>query len=218
MITNLIFDFDGLILDTETPQFEAWQALYRQYGHEFTIEQWGLIVGGTAATTFDPAEHLSTLVGGSPDAATLNRLADMDSNARILTASPLPGVIALLEALPRLKVRAVVASSSPHAWVDGHLARLGLNHHFETTLCREDVTVTKPAPDLFLAALRFLAAAPETALVLEDSPNGILAAQRAGLRVVAVPNPTTAPLGVSHANLVLNSLADLAPEDLLAKF
>jgi beta-phosphoglucomutase-like phosphatase (HAD superfamily) len=102
--------------------------------------------------------------------------------------------------------------------VEGHLRRLGLLDNFEAILCQEDVRKIKPDPELFLAALDALKVKAEQALALEDSPNGVLAAHRAGLRVVAVPNLTTVQGTIAEASLVLPSLAELPLEQLLAEF
>jgi putative acetyltransferase len=99
--------------------------------------------------------------------------------------------------------------------VEGYLQQLGLFDYFEAILCKEDVRLLKPDPDLFLAALKALQLPAGETLVFEDSPNGVLAARRAGIRVVAVPNPITAQAAIEGASLVLGSLADLPLEDLL---
>jgi HAD superfamily hydrolase (TIGR01509 family) len=217
-IKALLFDFDGLILDTETPEYQAWQNIYAEFGQTLTLEDWGQIVGGTAASDFHPVAHLETLASRS--------LADLDLESRvrtesmriILAAKPRPGVIETLEAAQRLGLRLAIASSSPHAWVDSHLQRLGLFHYFETVQCSDDVSRTKPEPELFLAAKNRLGVEANQALVFEDSPNGVLAANRAGIRVVAIPNPITQHLKFPPASLTLNEMSDLPLEDLLQKF
>jgi putative acetyltransferase len=127
----------------------------------------------------------------------------------------MPGVTDYIKAARRLGLRLAVASSSGHAWVDGYLRQLGLIGYFDAIICREDVRHIKPDPELFLAALDVLKLGAEETLVFEDSPNGVLAARRAGMRVVAVPNPITAHVTLEGANLVLASLAELPLDDLL---
>ncbi len=218
MIKALIFDFDGLVLDTETPEYLAWQAAYAEFGKILTIENWGQIVGGTATSDFHPLTHLEELTGRSLAEFGLEARVQAESMQTILAAKPRLGVIETLEAAHYLGLRLAVASSSPHPWVDGHLQRLGLKHYFETVQCREDVARTKPQPDLFLAALTRLRVNPLEALIFEDSPNGVLAAQRAGIRVVAIPNPITASLPFSSPDLRLKEMSDLTLEALLQKF
>jgi putative acetyltransferase len=134
---------------------------------------------------------------------------------QLRTLSAMPGVVDYLETGRRLGLRLAVASSSGHAWVEGHLRQLDLLELFDAILCREDVRQIKPDPELFLAALECLQVPAEQALAFEDSRNGVLAARRAGLRVVAVPNQITAQGAFEGTSLVLASLADLPLEDLL---
>ncbi len=210
----LIFDFDGLILDTETPEMELWQILYREHGHELPVEEWVKTVGGFGISTFNPAQHLGQLTGKPADAlATLYRQR-LDP---LLQAMPIrPGVQALLEQATQAGLLRAVASSSSHQWVDTHLERLGLISYFNHILCSEDVPPgrTKPHPDLYVLAIQRLGVPPETIVVFEDSPNGIRAARAAGLFVVAVPNPLTLRLGVDDANWVVSSLEEVSLERL----
>jgi len=215
MIKSLIFDFDGLILDTETPELEAWQAVYREHAHELSVHTWGQIVGGAGASSFTPTSHLEQLTGKKLDHAALHARVSTNSLDIIQRSAPRPGVETILRAAKHRGLKLAVASSSPHHWVDGHLNRLKFHAYFDAILCAEDVTRTKPHPDLFLAALKAVGAQPGEAIVFEDSPNGILAAKRAGIFAVAVPNPLTAQLKIEGEDLRLHSLADITLEELI---
>ena len=217
MIKALIFDFDGLILDTETPEYETWRELYREFGQDLGLQTWGQIVGGAGASDFRPLPHLQGLTGRDLSAFNLSGRASERNLARISAQSPLPGVLETLRAAQRRGLRLAVASSSPHHWVDGHLARLGLTEFFEVVCCAEDVSRTKPEPDLYLAALEALGLHPAEAVALEDSPNGVTAARRAGIFVVAIPNPVTAQLKIVGENLRLGSLVELGLDEILDK-
>lgn len=214
-IRALIFDFDGLILDTETPEFQSWQEIYQDFGCTLLPETWGQIVGGNGASTFDPMTSLETLVGRTLDRAGLHaRRRKRDSE--IIAASPiLPGVEAYLADARALGLRLAIASSSPHSWVDTHLLRLGLFTTFDAIICVDDVGIAKPDPSLFLRAAEVLGVAKDEAIIFEDSPNGILAAKRAGIFCVAVPNPITRQLTFDAPDLRLHSLADLPLASLL---
>ncbi len=218
MIKALIFDFDGLILDTETPEYEAWHDIYLELGQDLTLETWGQIVGGMAASDFRPLPYLQTLTGRDLTPLNLSVRASERNLACILALPPLPGVLATLRAARRLGLRLAVASSSPHRWVDGHLNRLGMTHFFEVIKCADDVSHTKPEPDLYLSVLETLGVSPLEAIAFEDSPNGVVAARRAGIFVVAIPNPVTAQLKIVGENLRLNSLASLNLDQLLDQF
>jgi HAD superfamily hydrolase (TIGR01509 family) len=214
MLKALIFDFDGLILDTETPELFAWQDVYRDHEQEFTVHTFGQIVGGTAGTDFEPVAHLEQLTGEKLDSPQLYARVQEQRLALIYQQPPLPGVKGLIEDARRLGLKLAVASSSTHDWVDGHLTRLGLFPFFDVVKASEDVQRTKPEPDLFLAALSALRVQPDEAVVLEDSPNGVLAAKRAGLFVVAVPNTVTQELSFEGENLRVSSLAEISLAEL----
>ena len=216
-IHALIFDFDGLILDTETPEYQSWQEIYQDFGCTLLPETWGQIVGGNGASAFDPMTYLESLVGRTLDREGLNARRRA-RDAQIIAASPiLPGVEAYLADAHTLGLRLAIASSSPHSWVDTHLTRLGLFDQFDAVICVDDVGIAKPDPSLFLRAAEVLGVEKHEAIIFEDSPNGVLAAKRAGIFCVAVPNPITRRLTFDAPDLRLQSLADLPLSALLQK-
>jgi HAD superfamily hydrolase (TIGR01509 family) len=219
MLKALIFDFDGLILDTETPEYLAWKDIYQEHGYELPHEEWGKIVGGYGISSFDAAEHLALLSQGRLDSAAMRLRHSSESLARIHAQAILPGVLELIDAAKAHSLKLAIASSSPHAWVDNHAKRLGIFHHFDKVICADDVGVgrTKPNPDLFLLALKQLQIQKDAAVVFEDSPNGVLAANRAGIFVVAVPNHVTAMLNLDGANWIARSLMDVFLNELISK-
>ena len=218
-IKALIFDFDGLILDTETPEYQVWQAIYREHGFELPDDEWGKIIGGYGISSFDAAEHLALLSQGRLDSVSLRDRHRLESHAITLAQAVLPGVIDYLQDARRLGLKLAIASSSPHAWVDTHARRLGIFDDFDKVICADDVGVgrTKPNPDLFLVALEELKVQKTEAVVFEDSPNGVHAARSAGIFVVAVPNSVTSQLSIENADLTLRSLTDLSLRELLNK-
>lgn len=217
LVKALIFDFDGLILDTETPDYQVWQAIYREHGFELPHEEWGKIIGGYGISEFDAAEHLSVLSQGELDAVSLRDRHHLESHALTLAQTILPGVEEYLREARRLRLKLAIASSSHHSWVDKHARRLGIFDYFDQIICADDVDPgrTKPNPDLFLLALDRLRVRANEAIVFEDSPNGVRAARSAGIFVVAVPNLVTSRLSLENANLILTSLADLPLKELL---
>ena len=216
MIKAFIFDFDGLILDTETPEYHVWQKIYNEHGFELPHEEWGRIIGGSGLSDFDAADHLSRLSQGWLDPGPLRGRHRLESDAIIHASEVMPGVMETIHAAKGRGLKLAIASSSPHSWVDAHARRLGIFSHFDAVICADDVGVgrIKPNPDLFLLALSQLRVEREAAIVFEDSPNGVSAANRAGIFVVAVPNPVTSLLAIEGANLLLHSLSDI-PIDVL---
>ena len=219
MIKALIFDFDGLILDTETPEFHVWQNIYQEHGFELPNDEWGKIVGGYGLSSFDAAEHLSLLAQERLDSVSLRARHRLESHTMILAQPLLPGVLDYIHDAKRLGLKLAIASSSPHSWVDTHAKRLGIFDQFDVIICADDVGAgrTKPNPDLFLLALNQLKVQKNEAVVFEDSPNGVKAAQSAGIFVVAIPNPVTSLLPFQGVDLMLTSLSDLYLPGLLNK-
>ncbi len=123
---------------------------------------------------------------------------------------PMAGVVDLLDDARAHGIRLGIGSSSPHSWVDLHLKRLGLFDRFSVVICEDDVASVKPAPDLFIKAAESLQVAPRNAVVLEDSPHGIVAAGKAGIAGVAVPNELTRHLDFNGAMMRVASIAELS--------
>lgn len=216
MIKAVIFDFDGLILDTESPIFQSWQEVYREHGRELALEEWAANVG--TEDSFDPVAHLEGVLGHVLDAAAIRAVRKPREKALIEAEPILPGVESYITEAKRVGLRLAVASNSDRSWVTGHLERLGLMHHFGVVKCWNDPDVgqRKPQPGVYLAALSALGITSDQAFALEDSPNGILSATRAGIFTVAVPNALTRLLGVGDADMELESMAQMNFVDLLS--
>ncbi len=215
MLQALIFDFDGLILDTETPEVLVWQDIYREHGFELPVDEWQKTIGGYGISNFDPAEHLARLSSNKLDAAALRLRYRSEAAALIHVKPVLPGVLEIIEEGKKNGMKVAIGSSSPHSWVDAHVKRLGIFDYFDDIICADDVQPgrTKPNPDIYLKTLERLDVPPDAAVVFEDSPNGVLAAQRANIFVVAVPNPLTVKMGVA-GDVTVSSLAELSLRDL----
>ncbi|HSS61215.1 MAG TPA: HAD family hydrolase [Candidatus Limnocylindrales bacterium] len=215
MIRAIVFDFDGLILDTEGPVYRSWLEVYEAHGEELPFDRWVQIVGSTT-TGFHPQRHLEERLGRPLPQDVLDRRIDRRTQL-VLAESTLPGVVRRLDEARAADMKLGVASSSTREWVTGHLARLGILDRFDCLRCRDDVANAKPEPDLYIAVLECLGVSAGEAIAIEDSPNGVTAAKRAGMRCVAIPNPITAQLDLSDADLVLGSLAELTVDQILER-
>ena len=213
-IKALVFDFDGLIVDTEVPIFRAWQRIYREHGQDLPLEQWLTIIG-TASGPFDPVIDLAKKTGANLDEQELKALEVLYYEEATALQQLLPGVIDYLVAARQLGLKTAVASSSTRKWVMDHLNRFGIGGGFDAIICREDVKRTKPDPDLYLTALQRLGVQPAEAIAFEDSSNGIHAAKAAGLFCVVVPNPLTVDLDLTEADLRLLTLEAMPLRDVI---
>jgi HAD superfamily hydrolase (TIGR01509 family) len=215
MFRALVFDFDGLILDTEEPVYRSWLEVYEAHGEVLPFERWVQIVGSTTAE-FHPQHHLEERLGRPLAQDVLERRISRRAEL-VLAQQLLPGIVQHIDAAKSLGLKLGVASSSTRDWVSGHLDRLGILARFDCVRCRDDVNNAKPAPDLYLAVLECLNVSASEALAIEDSPNGVVAAKAAGMRCVAIPNSITASLDLSSADLILRSLSEVTLEELLER-
>ncbi len=213
MIRGLIFDFDGLILDTELPDFESWQEMFVEHGASLPLADWTPLIG--TASSFDLYDYLEQRAGRMIDRADVRERRRQRFHERVIAQTILPGVEECIAEAKRRGLKVGLASASSPDWVIGHLSRLGLHVHFDTIKTSADVERVKPDPALYLAALAALGLDATQAIALEDSPNGIAAAKAAGLFCVAIPNAMTRDLDVSAADLRLASLAALPLAELL---
>jgi HAD superfamily hydrolase (TIGR01509 family) len=215
MFRALVFDFDGLILDTEEPIYRSWLEVYEAHGETLPFERWVQIVGSTTAE-FNPQHYLEERLGRPLPQDVIDRRIERRVEL-ILAEQLLPGILQHIDAAKTLGLKLGVASSSTRDWVSGHLERLGILGSFDCVRCRDDVNNAKPAPDLYLEVLECLAVSAREAVAIEDSPNGVIAAKRAGMQCVAIPNSITANLDLSAADLVLGSLSDVTLPELLGR-
>ncbi len=212
----LLVDFDGLVIDSETPDFEAWRGVYLQHGLTLPRAEWVARIGSDGSG-FDPLAHLLGQLSDAIDVEALQAARRQKRDELLFAMRPLPGVIDWLESARATGLKLAIVSSSPHQWVDDLLRHVGLQSHFDEFVTRDHVERTKPHPELYQTALRRLSLGPDEALALEDSPNGVTAAARARVRCVAVPGPMTRDLPFEHANLRLGSLAEQTLAQVLAR-
>ena len=212
MIDAFIFDFDGLIVDTEWCEFNAIAQQFERYGQIYAVEHFQQFVGSAWPKGW--TQELIDAVGEPLDPALLDAQRRLRRDELLDAAGVLPGVVELLDLAHANGMALAVASSSTRDWVEPHLERLGLRNRFAAVLTRDDVEHAKPAPDLFSAAARALDVTAGKTVVFEDSFNGCTAAKAAGMVCVVAPNRITASQDFAHADLVVPTLAQLELETL----
>jgi len=204
----VLFDFDGIILDTEWPIYESYLPHYREHGQELPLSTYVQCIGSDFQQ-WSPETHLEDLTGASFDWPTINKKRQVWIREQLADYPPLPGIREAVEHCRDLGLKTSVVSSSTHHWVDGWLAKLSLRPLFDLTICRGDAPRIKPAPDLFLEAARQLKMAPADCLVIEDSANGLEAAGLAGMPTYIIPNRITVVSDFASAVAVLKSATEL---------
>lgn len=214
MIQAIVFDFDGLIIDTEVPIFTAWQQTYAAYGMEMPFAEWEVNIG--ISGVFDAVGRLEELTGLTLDRESVQADTRARSMAMVVQQPLLPGVREAIDDAMSLGLKLGVASSSTKEWVEGHLERLGLRPHFGSVRSRDHVGAKKPDPAVYIAALQQLGVPANQAVALEDSAHGLHAAKAAGMQCIAVPSTHTRHMDFTGADLVVDSLAEHSLQTLLS--
>ena len=213
MYRALVFDFDGTILDTETPEFRSWERVYQQHGHVLPREAWLATIGlAPGEATWNPHDHLEMLHQMPLDREAIRQKRRAAFFADLHQEAVRPGVMDWLDSAERLGLHIGLASSSPRSWLEEHLGRLGIRQRFAAIYSSDDVVRGKPDPELYLRTAAHFGVRPQECIAVEDSPNGVRAAKTAGYFCIATPNPITAQLDLSHADIQVASLAQISLE------
>jgi HAD superfamily hydrolase (TIGR01509 family) len=218
LIAAIVFDLDGVVLDSEEPEFLAWRTIWSEHDRELHLEEWAKCIGtGQGPTTFDPYAELVRHTGlqvGEPEV----RARSQALAAELTAGRPaLPGVVRWLDEAAAAGLGLAMASSSPREWVVRHLARLGLSEQFGVIASFDDCGAKKPDPASYLLACSQLGVKPQQALAVEDSRPGLMAAKAAGLSCVVVPNVMTAHMDFTGADLMLGSLDEAGPLEVIER-
>lgn len=199
----VLFDNDGLTLDTEPIWTRAEEVLFARYGSEFTMDHKRYILGSSPAVAAVKLEEIL----GHPGPALTAELYELTIAAFADGVAPMPGALELIAALRDAGTPIGLVSNSTRAFVDAALAAAGLADAFAVTVVGEEVAESKPAPDAYLAAAAALGVDPAGCVVLEDSPTGVQAGRAAGMRTIGIPSVDGIDL---DADLVAPSLTDRA--------
>ena len=204
----VVFDLDGLLLDTESLWHEAEIELFQRHGDEFTWDDKLAVIG----TSYDATARYFAQRLGRPSAAgaqLVDEMVDLMHERLQREVNGRPGALELVRRLRELPtgIGLAVASNSSRRLVDTALATAGISDAFDAVVTSDDVMHAKPAPDIYLEACRRLGVSPADAVALEDSATGIAAAKAAGMTCIAVPQ--YAETDVSAADEVIDSLEAL---------
>jgi len=215
-IEALVFDFDGLILDTELPIYRAWYELFERHGAQpLSIDEWAAEIGTVRGLDLPGLLVERATRPVDLDEAAVWRRAHRD--LLLAEQQARPGVEEWIAEAEAAGLGVAIASSSEADWVLPLLERIGLHTRFACVVNAGGALGAKPAPDTYLEACARLGVEPASALAIEDSPHGIAAAKAAGLRCVAVPHELTETLDLSAADLRLESLAECSLADAIAR-
>ena len=206
MIKGIIFDFDGLMVDTETVWYEAFNEVFlEQHGVALDLVDYSNCIG-TGNDVLYPYFHRAA--GKEVDCELMEDLAAGKFQQKMLKPVLREGVIDYLEEAKKNNLKIALASSSSSEWVVGFLEKLQIRSYFEVINTKEDVAKVKPDPELYTKTLSECGLLPEEAVVFEDSLNGLRAAKSAGIRCVVVPNSVTKHLAFDNHDYQLESMSE----------
>jgi HAD superfamily hydrolase (TIGR01509 family) len=214
-VKALLFDFDGVVIDTEVPAFQSWQEIYERHSQVLSLDAWAACLGTVGG--FDPISHLEGLIG--------TRIDDRGAVIRRRWARKIEliekeefraGLDGYLSRARQLGLNVAIVSSDKDEWITSNLARLRRNEGWDYINCANgDMARAKPLPVLYEETLAALDITRDEAVAFEDSPNGIAAARAAGIFCVVIPNPVTKSLDLSAGDLHIDSFEDKTLDDVL---
>jgi HAD superfamily hydrolase (TIGR01509 family) len=206
-LSAIVFDMDGLMVDSEPLSQQAWDDYLRPYGHKLTAEIVHSIIGLRADISTPYIKALFSLP--EPVSTIISKRAAIYSQIRASGVPTMPGLHALQAEIARRNIPWAVATSSPRTHAVEILHQLGLQAQCSAIAAGDEVTHGKPNPDIYLLAAERLGVAPQTCLALEDSGPGSQAAVAAGMTVIAIPNDQTRTADFSHVHHLYGSLQDV---------
>jgi HAD superfamily hydrolase (TIGR01509 family) len=206
MIKAIIFDLDGVIIDSEGQWFQAGKELCADYGHEYTKELYKKAMGGNGPRAIKNAFNLED----SEEEVFKKLVAKFISLVEKHGTKEMPGIRSLLDRTKKNLLLAL-ASSSPRDRIDFFIDKLNLRNYFSVIMSGSQVSNTKPEPDIFLATAEKLEVEPSECIVIEDSPNGTKAAKAAGMKCIALKNPYASEndLQEAGADLIVSNLDEI---------
>ncbi len=207
-IRGIIFDFDGVLVDTEWAIYQSWVRLFAREGQQISIETYAPCLGA-GYTHWDPAKHLESLTEKQYDWDKETDARQAEIEADLQESGLMAGARELFDWCAAQGIELTVASSSSRRWVAGWLEKLSITDRFAAVFTRTDGYPVKPNPALFHAAQEALGLAAEHCLIIEDSENGTRAAQNAGIPCAAIANRMTCHSDLSRAEWNFPDLATL---------
>ena len=214
MVHAIIFDMDGVLIDSQPMHYLGDQQTLVAHGVDVPVEAMTAYAGTTNHLRFELFKeryHLSETI----DSLIAEREAIMIRLVRESDAGPTAGSVELLKSIKAAGLKTAVASSSSYPFIHAVLEKLGIVAYFDLIFSGEEVKNGKPAPDVFLETCEKLKETPETCVVIEDSANGVLAAVRAGMTCLGYQNPTSGEQDLSKANAVIDDFRTIDADFLI---
>lgn len=211
----VIFDMDGVIINSEPIHQECERNIFRMFGITISEEVHNALAGTTDETLWTRIASLYELPINISEVIQLKRSLYMECLRREASIKPIPYVSQLIAGLYKNNFSLVLASSSPHEQIDHILNNFDLKRFFNSTISGEDVKEGKPHPEIFLKAAESVGVDPSLCVVIEDSHNGVTAAKSANMKCIGFVNPNSGNQDLSKANILINSFKDLSVNSII---
>lgn len=215
MLKLVIFDMDGVIIDSEPIHFAVEKNLFDDLGLTISQQEHQSFIGTTGEAMWSHIKSKYRLEHSVAELVNLSGKRYLDYISSYKKNILLPGVIDLLEDLYRNKVQLILASSSSKEHIEFILQRFKLKRYFKTVVSGDAVNRSKPAPDIFLYAADQLKVMPEECIVIEDSKNGVSAAKSAGMRCIGFKNPNSGNQDLTEADIMIDSFLSINHQNLI---
>lgn len=216
MLRCVVFDFDGVIIDTETSEYLAWNEIFKSYGLELDKNRWATTIGTRGL--IEPYDELKAFVPNFSESygAIIDKKREIVASI-LENSEPLPGIFNWLKRLKDLGIKMGIASSSSNEWLELHLRRLGLRCYFESVVGFSETVPPKPDPLVYKKVLGELQVDPGESLAIEDSKYGIMSAKSAGLYVLAIPTSWTRGSYNVDPDIIVTSLSEITVDEVMKK-
>ncbi|MDA3941572.1 MAG: HAD family phosphatase [Spirochaetia bacterium] len=205
----IIFDMDGVLIDSEPLHFDFENRLFKSLGITVSQEVHETFVGTSSKTMWEIIKKTHSLPNTVPELVLKGNSEFLDYLDNQKSLELIKGIIELLQRLKVAGFNLILASSSPHKLINHILSKCNIDEYFPIRISGDDVNNGKPDPEIFLKAAEVIGVKPENCLVIEDSTNGVNAAVKAGMKCVGYRNPGSGNQDLKTADLILGSFDSL---------
>ncbi len=217
-IRALVFDFDGLTVDSAGAEQQAWRDIYLACGTRVQFDDWNDAGEPTALSLDrDPCDQLERQLGERVDRAQIRRQVAQRKAEILANEAPLPGVRGFIDRASEIGLMLGIASQANRRRVEEQLHRLSLRERFDAIRCAEDVSPAMPDSALYISVCDALDVRPADSIAVQSSPGGIRSAKGAGLYCISVPDRVTGSVSMDKADLVLVSLATVTLDEVVER-
>jgi beta-phosphoglucomutase family hydrolase len=217
MFESMIFDMDGVIIDSEPIHYEINKVIFKDLQITLDDEEYRKFIGVTNTYMWTYLKEKYSLKHTLEELLENHYIKNLEY-LKTCEDKPIPGITKLLEGLKKEGITIALASSSPMEFIETILKLFNIRNYFKVVISGENIRRSKPEPDIFLAAAEALGTLPENCVVLEDAMHGVRAAKAAAMKCIGYQNPNSWDQNLSEADMVIDNLEDLSQDQIRGLF